>query len=1012
MNIFTSSLKRIYKIQISLVILISIFVFSPKIINAQIIETESEEVITPTGFEAPLPDSARALVKAYQEHMLAPNTNPLITNCVNSNFNTGTFVDWLGGWGTWGTYLTPVWYPNEFDTNTVAPFPHGSLQCNPDYGQGCPPLHSIIYAPGTWDPHTGDSLITVFPGESHSTRLGHDVGGSHKSQLKYDIYVDTSKYLFIYRYAVVLEDPGHSPSYQPSFTVQVEDSTGAVIDSTCGYYYIYAHLDPITHEPLPTWHKHNPGPGLIIWKEWTTVGMSLKNYVGHHVSIVFISKDCSKKQHFGYAYLSAFCSYIRIQTSMCEGDTSATLIGPPGFRYLWSTGDTTDTIVVPHPVVGASYSCILTAVNGCQVTIYDTLTYTHIHANFTHGPGCATIPMQFNDSSYVNQNSVAGWNWNFGDGSSPLTGIQSPTHIYSYAGNYTVRLIASSSEGCKDTVFKTIHVDSLPAITNTVLRQQICSHSFTNIQITSTLGNTLYTWTVTSSSPNISGYSANPVFPAPFTNQFLINTGTNVDSVTYTFTPYDNSCPGSPVNFVVLVFSSPLLTNNPLLKSICDSLNTNILLTSNMDSTRFTWICNTNPASSLSGYSDYTILPGALAINQVLYNFGHNIDTVYYHITGHAFGVTGPTYIYRVTVYPFPNLTNNPVNKTICSEDHTNINLNSSVPGTQFTWICNASPGITGWANDSIPTTVLNQQLFNPVDAPGFVIYTISPHANNCDGHLYHYLITVNSLPIVTYTLCHDNITTLNAQQIILTGGIPLGGTYLGAGVFAGKFNPAIAGIGTHTITYDFGNYMGCHQTATQSINVLNNSVFTCGDDLTDVRDNAVYPTIKIGNRCWMAANLNFGSAIGSAAMQRDNCVNEKYCFDDNIFNCASFGGLYQWDEMMRYNDIQQIQGFCPPGWHIPSENDWNSLFLNYTNNGFAGNPLKYSGYSGFNALLPGVMFDAVNWNFSTFATFLWSSTSEAPTKAWAHAMNTINPSVSFYPANRSNAFSIRCLKD
>ena len=108
--------------------------------------------------------------------------------------------------------------------------------------------------------------------------------------------------------------------------------------------------------------------------------------------------------------------------------------------------------------------------------------------------------------------------------------------------------------------------------------------------------------------------------------------------------------------------------------------------------------------------------------------------------------------------------------------------------------------------------------------------------------------------------------------------------------------------------------------------------------------------------------------------MQRDNCVVEKYCFNDNAVNCSSFGGLYQWDEMMQFSDVEGIQGLCPPAWHIPTENEWTTLFNFYTSNGFAGSPLKSTGFSGFNALLMGIRFDNGMWNFFNFATFFWSS--------------------------------------
>jgi uncharacterized protein (TIGR02145 family) len=96
----------------------------------------------------------------------------------------------------------------------------------------------------------------------------------------------------------------------------------------------------------------------------------------------------------------------------------------------------------------------------------------------------------------------------------------------------------------------------------------------------------------------------------------------------------------------------------------------------------------------------------------------------------------------------------------------------------------------------------------------------------------------------------------------------------------------------------------------------------------------------------------------------------------------------------------------------VPTENDWTALFNFYTSNGFAGSPLKYTGYSGFNAFLSGALFNNENWNFTAFAVMFWSSTTEGTGKAWAHGMNSFNPSVSYYPSSKTNAFSVRCIHD
>jgi uncharacterized protein (TIGR02145 family) len=266
--------------------------------------------------------------------------------------------------------------------------------------------------------------------------------------------------------------------------------------------------------------------------------------------------------------------------------------------------------------------------------------------------------------------------------------------------------------------------------------------------------------------------------------------------------------------------------------------------------------------------------------------------------------------------------------------------------------------------------------------------------------------------PIVTFASCFDTITTVNAKPIKLKGGIPLGGTYSGPGVnsLTGIFNPATAGVGTKTITYAYTNAALC--TASKSISILNlpSSIFTCGNNLTDIRDNQVYKTVQIGSQCWMAEDLNYGTEIPITQDQRDNCIPEKYHNPASIIQHPA--SVYQWDELMQYDNTPADQGFCPPAWHIPTENDWNTLFAHYINNGFAGSPLKYSGYSGFNALLSGARNIDKSWDFQGFATFFWSSTSYGGIKAWAHGMNDPDPSVSVYPASRANAFSVRCVHD
>ena len=275
-------------------------------------------------------------------------------------------------------------------------------------------------------------------------------------------------------------------------------------------------------------------------------------------------------------------------------------------------------------------------------------------------------------------------------------------------------------------------------------------------------------------------------------------------------------------------------------------------------------------------------------------------------------------------------------------------------------------------------------------------------------------IMSERAAPNVTFQSCFDSITTVNAKPYRLKGGLPLGGQYSGPGVnsITGIFTPSVAGIGLKTIEYSYTNIYTCLATKSKTILVQPIPSFTCGNALTDIRDNHIYPTVQIGTQCWMAKNLNYGNQISPSQIQYDNCVDEKYCYNDDPSNCTDNGGLYQWDEMMKYDNTPAGQGICPPGWHIPTENDWTILFNFYLGNGQAGKPLQDTLITGFKALTSGVFYLNSSWNFNGFASLFWSSSSLNATKGISHGLNNYNFSVSLYPASRANAFPVRCLHD
>jgi len=371
-----------------------------------------------------------------------------------------------------------------------------------------------------------------------------------------------------------------------------------------------------------------------------------------------------------------------------------------------------------------------------------------------------------------------------------------------------------------------------------------------------------------------------------------------------------------------------------------------------------------------------------------------------------ATGCSAPAPAFVVTINPYPLAAGSITgSNSICE---TSNNVVYSIPpilfATSYSWIYSGTGATITNNGSSISVNFAAGATSGTLTVKG---------VNNCGpGPSSTLSISVHPLPVVSFTACNDLVTTTNAQSFVLKGGIPLGGVYSGTGVNAGIFYPGLAGPGNHVITYTYLNTWGCSSNNTLSISVVSTLGFVCGNSLTDIRDNQQYLTTLIGSQCWMATNLNYGNNIPSANVQRDNCIPEKYCFTDTPANCTTQGGLYQWDELMQFSNTISVQGLCPPNWHIPSENDWTTLFNFYLGIGFAGSPLKVGGFSGFNAFLWGARFENVTFSFNGFATVFWTSTMDGPDKAWAHSLNTSDPSVASYPNSRSNAYFVRCIKD
>lgn len=435
-----------------------------------------------------------------------------LSSCTNADFEQGNFSGWSGQIG----HCCPV-------STTPLGIVNGR--------------HTIMSGTGT-DPNTCGNVTVVAPGGLYSARIGNQDTGAEAEKLSYSLTIDANSALFIYRYAVVLEDPGHPVDEQPRFQIRVLNAAGLLIDPVCGEYTVVA------SSSLPGFQTCNSS---IVYKDWTTVGLDLSAYIGQTLTIEFATGDCTPGGHFGYAYVDAYCSPLQIDATYCSGSFRATLQAPIGFSYLWNDGQTSRSIEVNNPVTGTSYQCLLTSVTGCTATISTVLSIADPLADFALTNTCYRNTA-FSDTSFIPDPSVAyTYSWDFGDGSTSAE--QNPKHLFPSAGIYTVIFGMTNGLGCTSSVTRNITVYEEPTAAIAYPGNPYCT-SDTTTQTVQLSGSLAYTGGIFNAPP---GLDIDPLTGAIKPR----NSQPGVYTVTYAIPTTAENCTVPPVATSVSITGRP-----------------------------------------------------------------------------------------------------------------------------------------------------------------------------------------------------------------------------------------------------------------------------------------------------------------------------------------------------------------------------------------------------------------------------------------------------------------------
>ena len=246
-----------------------------------------------------------------------------------------------------------------------------------------------------------------------------------------------------------------------------------------------------------------------------------------------------------------------------------------------------------------------------------------------------------------------------------------------------------------------------------------------------------------------------------------------------------------------------------------------------------------------------------------------------------------------------------------------------------------------------------------------------------------------------------------------------------------------------------------------QSIGGMMNSVRCLKDEgdimknvtmgtMTDERDGQTYKTIKIGAQTWMAENLNYAyTGIPYNYDRKYTSDSISWCYNDSAEYCAKYGRLYTWaaamDSAALLSDNGEgcgfevdctptypVRGVCPSGWHVPTYEEFETLFEAIGSRSIAGLVLKsFEGWHengngtydfGFKAFPAGSRNHEGRFGNEGDIAFFWSSTTLKYSRAeymclgWDEekASNWRGDNYVEWVAKRykTYGFSVRCVKD
>ena len=362
-------------------------------------------------------------------------------------------------------------------------------------------------------------------------------------------------------------------------------------------------------------------------------------------------------------------------------------------------------------------------------------------------PGCVNTAIQFNNLTEggfgPNCIEQAAHLWDFGDGNT--SDLESPSHVYTSPGTYTVTLIEENFCGLTDPVIKTICIEPelVPVFTlNTNTGCIPLDVTATNTtDLSESCGNDTYLWEVTYT-PEFCGTTESWSFTNG-TDETSVNPSFQFDTAgTYTLSmTITNSCGDFTTLETVEVKRPPTATLDAIADA-CGMVSINPVAT----------VDTCAPATDTITYS--WSFPGGTPATSDQLNPGTITYTAVgdYTVTFSVSNACGNTTLTEdFSVNDIPTITNTDLSQTLCSGADSNaIDITSDNTSTTYTWTSNTPAGLTGYIPNGTTSTIPAQTLINSTGAAVTLIYTVTPEINGCVGSPVNFEIIVEPAPLIT----------------------------------------------------------------------------------------------------------------------------------------------------------------------------------------------------------------------------------------------------------------------